>query len=252
MAETKTQLMDEMAVRRALTRIAHEILEKNKGVDNCTFIGIRRRGVFLARRVSDKIAEIEGVRVPVGDIDITNYRDDVGSAALKSAAGPAVDLDDVRGHLRATLPPYLHPAQLVVLAALPRNPSGKVDYRALPEVAPPPPESAEQPTTADPLVAQLVTLWREVLDQPDLGPESNFFTSGGHSLLAAILAARAGEELGRTVSLLDVFDAPTPVALAALLRAPRDDDATVTADGPGADVSPATTDTDADDREVSP
>ena len=91
MAETKTQLMDETAMRRALTRIAHEILEKNKGVDNCTFIGIRTRGIFLAKRVSDKIAAIEGVRVPVGDIDITNYRDDVGAGDAKKAAGPAVD-----------------------------------------------------------------------------------------------------------------------------------------------------------------
>lgn len=217
---------------------------------------------------ADRQIKLRGRRIELGEIEaVLEQHPAVAAAAVVvvgdpqadgrligylQPAGPAVDLDDVRGHLRATLPPYLHPAQLVVLAALPRNPSGKVDYRALPEVAPPPPESAEQPTTADPLVAQLVTLWREVLDQPDLGPESNFFTSGGHSLLAAILAARAGEELGRTVSLLDVFDAPTPVALAALLRAPRDDDATVTADGPGADVSPATTDTDADDREVSP
>lgn len=92
MSETKTLLMDGTAMRRALTRIAHEILEKNKGVDNCTFIGIRTRGIYLANRVSEKIAGIEGVRVPVGDIDITNYRDDVSAGTPKSASsGPAVD-----------------------------------------------------------------------------------------------------------------------------------------------------------------
>ena len=91
MAETKTLLMDETAMRRALTRIAHEVLEKNKGVDNCTFIGIRTRGIYLARRVSEKIAEIEGQVVPVGEIDITNYRDDVGAGTAKPASGQAVD-----------------------------------------------------------------------------------------------------------------------------------------------------------------
>jgi pyrimidine operon attenuation protein / uracil phosphoribosyltransferase len=74
---TKTTLMDETAIRRALTRIAHEILEKNKGVNECTFIGIRTRGIYLAKRIADKIAEIEQVKVPVGEIDITSYRDDL-------------------------------------------------------------------------------------------------------------------------------------------------------------------------------
>lgn len=69
-------ILDEMAVRRALTRIAHEILEKNKGVDNCMLIGIRTRGIYLAQRVAERIRDIEGVPVPVGELDITSYRDD--------------------------------------------------------------------------------------------------------------------------------------------------------------------------------
>ncbi|MFC5450156.1 bifunctional pyr operon transcriptional regulator/uracil phosphoribosyltransferase PyrR [Paenibacillus aestuarii] len=73
---TEHMIMDEMAIRRALTRIAHEILEKNKGVENCTLIGIRTRGIYLASRVAERILEIEGVPVPVGEIDITSYRDD--------------------------------------------------------------------------------------------------------------------------------------------------------------------------------
>lgn len=93
MADTKTLLMDEVAVRRALTRIAHEVLEKNKGVENCTFIGIRTRGIYLANRIAAKVAEIEGKTVPVGDIDITNYRDDVCSkaAAELKTVHPPVD-----------------------------------------------------------------------------------------------------------------------------------------------------------------
>jgi pyrimidine operon attenuation protein/uracil phosphoribosyltransferase len=69
-------IMDFMAIRRALTRVAHEILEKNKGVDDCILIGIRTRGIYLARRVSELIEQIEGVSLPVGEIDITSYRDD--------------------------------------------------------------------------------------------------------------------------------------------------------------------------------
>ncbi|MCZ8518800.1 MULTISPECIES: bifunctional pyr operon transcriptional regulator/uracil phosphoribosyltransferase PyrR [Paenibacillus] len=76
MLQTEHVLMDEIAVRRALTRIAHEILEKNKGFENCILIGIRTRGIHLARRVSDRIREIEGVPAPVGEVDVTRYRDD--------------------------------------------------------------------------------------------------------------------------------------------------------------------------------
>lgn len=70
-------ILDQTAIRRALTRIAHEILERNKGVDNCSLIGIRTRGIYLAHRIAARIKEIEGVPVPVGEIDVTSYRDDV-------------------------------------------------------------------------------------------------------------------------------------------------------------------------------
>ncbi|WP_438433445.1 bifunctional pyr operon transcriptional regulator/uracil phosphoribosyltransferase PyrR [Gorillibacterium sp. sgz500922] len=74
--EQEHELMDEMAMRRALTRIAHEILERNKGVDNCVLAGIRTRGIYLAERIADRIEEIEGVRVPVAEVDISWFRDD--------------------------------------------------------------------------------------------------------------------------------------------------------------------------------
>lgn len=69
-------IMDETAIRRALTRIAHEIVEKNKGIDNCVIVGIRTRGIYLARRIAERIQEIEGKPVPVSELDITQYRDD--------------------------------------------------------------------------------------------------------------------------------------------------------------------------------
>jgi pyrimidine operon attenuation protein / uracil phosphoribosyltransferase len=73
----KTEIMDEKAIKRAITRIAHEITEKNKGTENLAIIGIQRRGVTIARRIADMIFESEGKEVPVGILDITFYRDDL-------------------------------------------------------------------------------------------------------------------------------------------------------------------------------
>ena len=77
MEKFKATLMDEAAVSRALKRISHEILEKNNGCADLCIIGIKRRGVALANIIADNIYNIEGVRVPSGEIDITFYRDDL-------------------------------------------------------------------------------------------------------------------------------------------------------------------------------
>lgn len=79
-------LMDETAIRRALTRIAHEILEKNKGIGDCLLIGIRTRGVYLAERLAAKIEEIEGKPIPWGELDVTPYRDDRSATVEKNCA----------------------------------------------------------------------------------------------------------------------------------------------------------------------
>lgn len=73
----KAMLMDENAMRRALVRISHEIIERNHGVEDVVLIGIQRRGVPLARQIADCIESVEGVRVPLGILDITFYRDDL-------------------------------------------------------------------------------------------------------------------------------------------------------------------------------
>lgn len=73
----KAVVLDEQAIRRALTRIAHEIIERNKGIKGCVLVGIRTRGIYLANRLSKRIEQIEGTKVPVGEIDITLYRDDL-------------------------------------------------------------------------------------------------------------------------------------------------------------------------------
>ncbi len=74
----KALILDKAGIDRALTRIAHEILEKNKGAKGIGIIGIQRGGVHLAQRLAVKIRDIEGVEVPVGSLDITMYRDDLG------------------------------------------------------------------------------------------------------------------------------------------------------------------------------
>lgn len=75
--EKKTTILDAPAMNRALTRMAHEILEKNKGADDLILVGIKTRGVPIAKRLQEKIKQIENKTVPIGELDITLYRDDL-------------------------------------------------------------------------------------------------------------------------------------------------------------------------------
>lgn len=84
--EIKARLMDARDVERALTRIAHEIVEKNRGVKDLCILGIRNRGEVLGERIGTKIRAIEGADLPVGALDITFYRDD--TATRKTAKLP--------------------------------------------------------------------------------------------------------------------------------------------------------------------
>lgn len=91
----KKTVLDDKAIDRALTRVAHEILERNKGVDDLVLLGIPTRGYHLALRLGKKIEEIEGVSLPVGAVDATLYRDDLGikkdQPALKRMEIPPID-----------------------------------------------------------------------------------------------------------------------------------------------------------------
>jgi len=88
------KIMDQEAVRRAILRMAHEILEKNKGVDHLAIVGIRTRGVVLAERLKSAIKDIEGADVPTGILDITLYRDDLAIANTKPVVrATAIDFD---------------------------------------------------------------------------------------------------------------------------------------------------------------
>lgn len=73
----KAVILDEQAIGRALTRIAHEIIERNKGIENCILVGIKTRGAVLAKRLSARINQIEGKEILTGELDITLYRDDL-------------------------------------------------------------------------------------------------------------------------------------------------------------------------------
>ena len=96
----KTSIMDEDGIRRALIRIAHEITEKNRGVDNVALVGIRTRGVPLAARIAEEIRKIENVEVPTGSLDITLYRDDLTTMGYNPVIhGTEIDFDVTGKHI---------------------------------------------------------------------------------------------------------------------------------------------------------
>lgn len=102
MAEQKAIIMDADGVRRALTRIAYEIVEKNKGADHLLLAGVKTRGVFLARRIAAKLGEIEGRTPPVIELDVTPWRDDkprtdvpLPPPDLRTAGATVILVDDV-------------------------------------------------------------------------------------------------------------------------------------------------------------
>ena len=93
--QVKARVMEPDDIRRALTRLSHEIVEGNKGTDDLVLVGIRTRGAPLAERIASSIAGFEGVDVPTGALDVTLYRDDValkGPRSLEETTVPA-DLD---------------------------------------------------------------------------------------------------------------------------------------------------------------
>lgn len=98
----KSRIMDEDGIRRAISRISHEIVEKNKGTENLVLVGIRTRGVPLAERIQNKILEFENVKIPLGLLDITLYRDDLSTI-------------DVQPVLHETKVPFSIEGKIVIL-----------------------------------------------------------------------------------------------------------------------------------------
>lgn len=92
--EYKAHIMDEDQIRRSIARMTHEIIEKNRGAENICLLGVKRRGVPLAHMLAENIKKFEGVAVPVGDIDITLYRDDLSEkTSLATTTGCNIPCD---------------------------------------------------------------------------------------------------------------------------------------------------------------
>ena len=92
--QTKSSIMDKAQIERTIHRMAHEIIEQNKGLDKIRLVGIRSRGVPLAERLSAYLKQIERVDIPVGIIDITLYRDDLSTIAHQPVIkGSSIDFE---------------------------------------------------------------------------------------------------------------------------------------------------------------
>lgn len=71
------EIVDDMTMKRAITRITYEIIERNKNLDNIVLAGIKTRGVFIAKRIQERLKQLEGIDVPLGELDTKHFRDDI-------------------------------------------------------------------------------------------------------------------------------------------------------------------------------
>jgi pyrimidine operon attenuation protein/uracil phosphoribosyltransferase len=104
----KAEIVDADGLRRIITRIAHEIVERNKGVDDLVLVGIRRRGVPLASRIAEKIKEFEGRAPSEGSLDITLYRDDLSTVASHPVVGTTEIPVDINGKVAVLIDDVLY------------------------------------------------------------------------------------------------------------------------------------------------
>ncbi|HEX7843590.1 MAG TPA: amino acid adenylation domain-containing protein, partial [Kofleriaceae bacterium] len=209
---------------------------------------------FLGRR--DHQVKVRGFRIELGEIETMLLRHpDVREAAVIArddgdgqggdarslcgyvVADRPVTPDALRAHLAATLPPHMVPPWIVVLDALPLTDRGKIDRARLPSprVAQP---AAQGPATAT--ERRLARIWAEVLalDPDEVGVGQSFFEAGGHSLSAMRLAAAIERDLGRQLSLVELFRAPTLRDLARILDDGERRDAVAIPRAPERDVYP--------------
>ncbi|NKI92316.1 non-ribosomal peptide synthetase [Rhizobacter sp. SG703] len=182
----------------------------------------------------DHQVKLRGFRIELGEIEAALLaQPEVREAvvlARPSSAGPrlvawvslqpgaSIEPPALRARLATLLPEHMLPSALVPLPALPLNPVGKVDRRALPE-----PDTADEAAHVPPLgdtEQALAALWCEVIGVPHVGRHDHFFELGGHSLLAVRLVAELRHRLGLEVPLRTVFDHPTLAGQAAALPAP--------------------------------
>ena len=185
---------------------------------------------YLGR--SDEQVKLRGYRIEVGEIEaallahpalaqaaVVLRREGGGrlAAYLAPAGGARVpSAGELREHLRGRLPDYMLPSAWVAMDALPLTPNGKVDRKALPEPATEPRAAARPQSGVERRIARV---WEEVLGISGVGLDDNFFEIGGHSMLVAKMQERLGAELGREMTVVELFQFPTIAALAAHLDA---------------------------------
>ena len=85
------EIVDAMAMQRALTRITYEIIEKNKGINNLVIVGIKTRGVYIAQRIAERLQQLENAEIPVAELDISSYRDDATDRSTKAVLDTNID-----------------------------------------------------------------------------------------------------------------------------------------------------------------
>ena len=193
---------------------------------------------FLGRR--DNQVKIRGFRVEPGEIEsvltkhagvheaaIVLHEDLTGNKRLvgyvvRSQQETATE-SELRRHVQQHLPEYMVPSEFVFLQSMPLTPNGKINRRALPVAIPmarvdSPLETLHAATADDPLQAQLIQIWEELLGRKPIGIQDNFFDLGGHSLLAARLMHRVKQVFGKTLPLAVLLQAPTVEQLATVLQ----------------------------------
>ncbi|MDB4957889.1 MAG: non-ribosomal peptide synthetase [Myxococcales bacterium] len=177
---------------------------------------------FLGR--TDDQVKIRGVRIELGEIEAAlRAHASVAEAAVVATRGAlvahvvtrsAVDPDAIRTHLAARLPAYMVPPTIAVVAALPRLASGKLDRRALAQLAEAAPATRVPAKPVSRVEETILAVWREVLDLEDIGVDDDFFALGGHSLLATQVVSRVRAQLDVPLTLQHLFEAPTIAELA--------------------------------------
>ena len=109
----KAEIVDADGLKRIVTRIAHEIVERNKGVNDLVLVGIKRRGVPLAERIAERIVEFEGRSPSLGSLDITLYRDDLSLVAQQPVVGGSEIPVDVRGKVVVLIDDVLYTGRTI-------------------------------------------------------------------------------------------------------------------------------------------
>jgi len=190
---------------------------------------------FVGRR--DFQVKIRGFRVELGEIEaalakhasvrealVIAREDGLNNKRLVGYIVPAADslcdAGELRKFLKRQLPEYMVPSDFVVLEDFPLTPNGKVDRKALPTPAASA-SAADHVTPANPVEAQLVAMWEEILSRKPISVGDNFFDLGGHSLLAVRLMRRIEQTFKRKLPLTTLFEAPTIEQFASLLQQER-------------------------------